>query len=329
VEAMNSQIEPHDVDVLSVIERQPCSDALDVLSSGCCARAKTLAKRAVAGTACGMCQLFGVRARLTSGILMYHRIADRVAGVAPPTMNVTPDAFRRQMTGLLDRGFKPRRLRQLIEEGARGIATESKTFVVTFDDGFEGVYRYAWPILKELKVPATVFLPTAYLDSPHAFPFDDWTAAGTEMVPTDTWRPLTRQQCLAMMEDDRLELGAHSHTHNDNSDCPLEFERDLALNSEALRSQLGIENPSFAFPYGRATSEMMKVVRDSGFVCALTTFGAPVNPGSSPFGWGRYDVQSWDTGGTLAGKLGGWYHWAPQLQRVLMGWNQQRRPSRE
>ncbi len=43
---------------------------------------------------------------------------------------------------------------------------------VTFDDGFETVYRHAWPVLQELRIPATVFLNTAYLDSPEPFPFD-------------------------------------------------------------------------------------------------------------------------------------------------------------
>ena len=36
--------------------------------------------------------------------------------------------------------------------------------VITFDDGYENLYTHAFPILKELKIPATVFLTTDLID---------------------------------------------------------------------------------------------------------------------------------------------------------------------
>ena len=52
-------------------------------------------------------------------------------------------------------------------------------FAITFDDGFENNYVNAWPVLKELNLPATIFVATKYLDSDVPFPFDDWSAAGS------------------------------------------------------------------------------------------------------------------------------------------------------
>ena len=66
-----------------------------------------------------------------------------------------------------------------------------KTFVVTFDDGYDSVYRNAWPILKELSVPATVFLVTGWLDAERPFYSDDWVAAGSADVPATAWKPLS------------------------------------------------------------------------------------------------------------------------------------------
>lgn len=50
-----------------------------------------------------------------------------------------------------------------LEEAVR--SGSSKVAAVTFDDGYRGVYRNAFPILNEMRIPATVFLTTGYLGS--------------------------------------------------------------------------------------------------------------------------------------------------------------------
>ena len=35
--------------------------------------------------------------------------------------------------------------------------------VITFDDGYRDVYEHAWPVLKRMGLPATVFVPTAFI----------------------------------------------------------------------------------------------------------------------------------------------------------------------
>jgi peptidoglycan/xylan/chitin deacetylase (PgdA/CDA1 family) len=281
--------------------------------------AKTSVKRLVLAAAGGLNHFVGRVDRRPVAILMYHRLVDPIPGIAAPTWNVPPAAFRAQMTGLLERGFQPCSLRRLIEERGQWRTMPPKSFVVTFDDGHESVYRHAWPILKELKIPATLFLPTAYLDSEHPFPFDDWPAAGSSQAPGEAWRPMTTRQCLAMAEDGLMELGAHTHTHQDFTIRPGDFEPDLALNLEFLRSKLNIHQPPFAFPFGFVTPLMLSSVRRSGMTCGLTTEVALVDPTQSPFGWGRIQVEPWDTPSTLASKLNGWYSWLPALRRRVAG----------
>jgi peptidoglycan/xylan/chitin deacetylase (PgdA/CDA1 family) len=281
--------------------------------------AKQCVKRAVASAGSGLNSWLGSRAKGRAGILMYHRVVDPLAGVAPPTWNVTPGALRAQLSGLLARGFTAWPLGQLIEAHARGTSLPPNTFAVTFDDGHESVYRHAWPILKELRVPATLFLPTAYIDDERAFPFDGWAGAGSDAAPREMWQPMTTAQCRAIAADGLVELGAHTHTHQDFTNRPDEFDRDLALNVEVLESQFGGRNLSFAFPFGRATPQMMDIVRNQGLSCGLVTADLLVDPRQSPFGWGRFHVETWDTAATLAAKLSGWYSWAPNFRRRIAG----------
>jgi peptidoglycan/xylan/chitin deacetylase (PgdA/CDA1 family) len=44
--------------------------------------------------------------------------------------------------------------------------------VVTFDDGYRDVYRYAYPLLKRMGVPAIVYLPTAFIGTQRRFNHD-------------------------------------------------------------------------------------------------------------------------------------------------------------
>jgi len=37
--------------------------------------------------------------------------------------------------------------------------------VVTFDDAYASVYHYAYPVLRELQLPATVFVPTDFIQT--------------------------------------------------------------------------------------------------------------------------------------------------------------------
>ncbi|MDP7016879.1 MAG: polysaccharide deacetylase family protein [Pirellulaceae bacterium] len=264
---------------------------------------------------------FGSRAKRQFGILMYHRIAHRTPGVAEPTINVTPPQFRRQISGLLKRGFEFWPLRDVLQRQRDNQEVPDNVVVVTFDDGFESVYTQAYPVLREFNVPATVFINTAYLGSDQPLPFDHWGLANRALAPAESYRAMTWDQAHHLRDSDLVELGAHTHTHEDFRHRPDEFQRDLVLCVDVLRNDLGVENPTFAFPYGTprlgfASDELVDAARGTGVQCGLTTQPELVELGQDPFFWGRFNAFPWDDGGTLAAKLRGWYSWAPRQRQM-------------
>ena len=241
------------------------------------------------------------------GILAYHRVSPHVQGIAAPTWNVTPDRLGRQLSGLMSRGHRPWPLRRAIEARRAREPVPDHTFVVTFDDGYDNIYENALPVLRELSVPATVFVTTAYLDGRHPFAFDDWAAAGSDAVPEVAWKPLSEAHCSEMIDSGLIEIGSHTHTHANLRGRPEMFRRDLMHSVEVLGKRFGLSDPTFAFPYGYYGAEMIEAARETGVKCALTTDSEIIKPGAEPFSWGRFVVDEHDSVASLLLKLNGWY----------------------
>lgn len=252
-------------------------------------------------------RLLGNRCADGFGILMYHRVCDPVRGVAPPTWNVTPRQLHRQLSGLLARGFEAWPLAQLIEARRNLRVIPSQVFAVTFDDGYRNNLTQALPVLRELNVPATIFLATKYLDSPKPFPCDDWSATGSAQVPTDCWQPLSTDECRQLAASGVIELGAHTHSHENFVGRADAFRRDLATCLQVLHDRFDIDHPTFAFPFGAFDAQMLEIVRDLGATCALTTAHRRVECTDDEFGWSRFNVWNGDSASVLAAKLSGWY----------------------
>ncbi len=111
-------------------------------------------------------------------ILAYHRVMPLPD---PQTFNfdlelisTSPERFREQMQ-LLKKNFRPTRLTDVVAALDAGESLPPDTVVVTFDDGYDDNYRIAYPILREIGVPATFFVSTGHIDSGRPFAYD-WLA---------------------------------------------------------------------------------------------------------------------------------------------------------
>ena len=263
----------------------------------------------------------GSRAQPGVGILMYHRIAPRRASVGEPTWNVQPARFREQIEGIVAAGFTVLSLRDAIGMSERG-SLPARATVITFDDGYGNVHTHALPVLRELKVNATVFVATAYIGSAQPFPFDAWGTAHHSDTPAEDWVPLTWAQCRELRESVLVDIGSHSHRHMDFRGRPERFAADLAESRAALERELGLRDCTFAFPYGGrelgyASDDLIAAARAAGVLCALTTETERARAGSSPFGWGRYEVVDSDTPASIAAKLDGWYDWMGEARGLF------------
>jgi peptidoglycan/xylan/chitin deacetylase (PgdA/CDA1 family) len=108
-------------------------------------------------------------------ILMYHRILaddDVACETGQPGLYVRVSTFRRHLEWL-------RKYYEIIPLAGLLAAPDllpgggRKSYcIITFDDGWLDNYRHAFPLLRQFGVPATIFVPTAYIGTTARFWFE-------------------------------------------------------------------------------------------------------------------------------------------------------------
>ncbi len=105
-------------------------------------------------------------------ILAYHRVLDVPDEDRFPfdleLVSASVAAFERQMA-FLKAHYTPITFATLLGHLDRGEAPPRGSAIVTFDDGFVDNYSHAFPVLRRLGIPATIFLATGYLDRGETF----------------------------------------------------------------------------------------------------------------------------------------------------------------
>lgn len=83
-------------------------------------------------------------------------------------MWVYPETFRLHLR-ILKRHFEPVRLGEWLRRAHAGEPLPPRACAITFDDGWKDNYEYAYPILREAAIPATLFLCSDMLDGAGVF----------------------------------------------------------------------------------------------------------------------------------------------------------------
>lgn len=100
-------------------------------------------------------------------VLAYHRIArpKERPDLDPGLVSATPEEFERQMR-YVGRRFEVVDLDRVLEAVRGERPLPRRAVLLTFDDAYRDFGEVAWPILRELGLPAVLFVPTGFPDRP-------------------------------------------------------------------------------------------------------------------------------------------------------------------
>jgi peptidoglycan/xylan/chitin deacetylase (PgdA/CDA1 family) len=190
--------------------------------------------------------------RLAPLALLYHGIADVPLRRDTHGLFVRPKALRSHVEALRGWGYELLTFSDFAARVAAGDAAGCAC--LTFDDGPSDNLTELAPLLEELEVPATVFVPSAWLG--RAYPYAPWTSV------------LTAEE-LRELASRGIEIGAHTVEHVDLGQADYDTALHQWRTSRAqLEDVIGQEVLVAAYPYGRASAEAVAAARDAGFTAA-------------------------------------------------------------
>jgi peptidoglycan/xylan/chitin deacetylase (PgdA/CDA1 family) len=214
-------------------------------------------------------------------VLCYHAVSP----TWPSTLAVAPDQLREQLTALVRRGYRGVTFAEIAGGEARG-----RVMAVTFDDGYRSVLERGLPVLGELGLPATIFVPTAWVgsDRPMSWPgVEQWSGGqhADELLCLG-WDGLRELQAAGW------EVGSHTVSHPRLPEVAddAELDRELTESKAACEREMGRPCETLAYPYGAHDARVEAAAERAGYRAA-----AILAPGRvSRYRWPRVGVYPVD-----------------------------------
>ncbi|NBM68849.1 polysaccharide deacetylase family protein [Proteus sp. G2663] len=223
-------------------------------------------------------------------ILTYHHILKATENHKFRHTSTTTSltAFTEQMNYLKEAGYETLSLNQVAGYLNKSINLPGRAVALTFDDGLQSVYRYAYPLLKENGQRATLFVISSRIKSKTS----KWAPNSLQFM---SWQSLRSSR-------DVFDIQSHSHfLHRlDNNKKPIIFSRQshtIILDLQRSQRVLSLLNPhqyAFAYPFGGYNQRAINAVKASGMTLAVTTQQGKVRLGDPPFALKRLYALSTD-----------------------------------
>lgn len=198
-------------------------------------------------------------------ILMYHHIANvfPTTDLLDRSLTVTPSLFAEQLDYLKKMGYHTITFNQFMNALYYGGPLPKKPIILTFDDGYDDAYNYAYPILKAHGYSGMFYIITGKVG----------------------WRGQASWDQLKQMLANGMQIGSHTIHHVDMGDTylssPALAQQEAQISQATLQSNLSIPIQHFCYPNGgpfkgvnrELQQEVVALLAKDGYVSATTDPG--------------------------------------------------------
>jgi peptidoglycan/xylan/chitin deacetylase (PgdA/CDA1 family) len=206
----------------------------------------------------------------TVPILAYHNFS----ATNEDLMMVRKNKFEQQMGYLKKNGYTVITLDELFDFLEYRTQLPRKAVVLTFDDGWKGVYTIAFPILKKYDFPATLFVYTDLING---------------NKKTLSWAQ------VAELDRGGVDIQCHTKTHRnlntieDNESLEnyvRDVKNEITESARIIKGKLNKEVKYLAYPYGDTNNLVVAFLKQKGYRGAFT-----VKRDANPFFMDHYSLN--------------------------------------
>ncbi len=226
-------------------------------------------------------------------VLMYHDVRPDICD----GLTITPEQLHAHIEWLQHNNYTIISAHSVVEHIRSRCTLPHNAVLLTFDDAYETFLHHAVPVLTKLRVPAIVFVPTAFIGMTNYW--DD----NTKLL-------MSEKQLRELVKYD-IAIGSHSHAHLNYAEFGLEEVWKDSGDSYSVLTTFGNNFvPLFAYPYGKFPKEPEMLVATNNVFRTHNFMGAlriknRINPLplENPFLITRTDITGYDTIETFARKV--------------------------
>ena len=202
-------------------------------------------------------------------VLMYHRFEDQRF----PSTSISSKNFQKQVKYLKENKFNILPISDLLLFFNKNYDIPEKSVFITIDDGYKSFYEHAFPILKENKLPFSLFLSTKFVSNEKKSDFMNW-------------------DMIEELSKNKGEILNHTDSHPKLLELQInEVKKEFDLAEKKIISKIGRLQKVVSYPYGESSPQIQELVREMGYDIGFSQHSSPVHINENKFALPRFAIN--------------------------------------
>lgn len=207
-------------------------------------------------------------------VLMYHHLSKNPKKLGDYV--VSPAQLEEDLCYIEKKGYTAISASELIGFIEGSCDLPEKPIMITFDDGYESVHEYAFPILKKHNMKAVISIIGKHTD----------IFSNPDEPRHINYSHVSWEQLREMQESGLFEVGNHSYDMHESGRNGTRYgirikkgesaenyrralENDIGGLNEKMKNELSITPEVFAYPFGALCRESKPILKEMGFKLIL------------------------------------------------------------
>jgi len=206
-------------------------------------------------------------------VICYHNIVEKTKF----SIDVSVKDFEDHLLFFKNNGYKSITASELLKVMKN--PTDDKYVVITFDDGNDGVYKNAVPLLKKYGFKATFYI----------YPSIIFAREAGKRKAFMTWKEIKE-----VVNTPGFELGNHSYYHPFmTKEDDLGLLHNIIDAAKVLKEKTGQYPKTFAYPFGKYDDRVIKKLKEAGVEAGFSIDIGFIKPDSNQYKIPRLMLYKW------------------------------------